>query len=122
MPGGRQKCSLRSTPKLLEIGLAIASRTWHLAGIQIEIAGLMHLPRRDIANLRGQILCELLLDREVPALDVAALEAVAGGRKRVLRRDIDDAVAERRRRDLRYSFTQRAVRGRVGIRCVAVQN
>src|SRR5713101_4869177 len=81
----------------------------------------MHLACRDIPGLRRQILGQLLLDREVPAQDIAALEAIASGGERILRRNVDDAVAERRSDDLRYTFGQRTSGERVRVWRVAVQ-
>src|SRR5207244_5828407 len=52
VPGGRQKGGLRSAPELLEVRLPVAPCTRLLAGVQIQIAGLMHLPRRDVAKAR----------------------------------------------------------------------
>src|SRR5262249_39282055 len=70
-----------------------------LARVDVQISQLPNLPRSHVSRLRDKPESKLLLQREVPRLEIAALEVLGIAAEGISSRKVDDPVADWRRLD-----------------------
>ena len=83
-------------PNFAAEGLPLLTGADDLAGVDVEEPELSGRARGHVADLAREVPRQLPLDREVPRLDVPAVQLLRVARPRVVARDVEDAVALRR--------------------------
>src|SRR5262249_37278677 len=91
----------RGPSEFLEQRAAGLIGTDHLTRVNIQVSELANLPGGNVSRLRNKTHTELLLQREIPGLEIASLEVFRIAAERVSARKVDDPVAGLRRLDCR---------------------